>query len=372
MALLQTETGGRQAARPSPPAPMHEPWTGRLSPRAIGADNYHCFRPPGRLPNRAQWPGRTTRIGGPLDRVITSCAGSLAFFRCGLHRPAALGGVQLDELARFRIHTQSGNAAVDRHGRDDNDEAAVTAVFQPVLGPGSSVLDLDANVGCFTMLSAEMVGPSGSVVAVEPNPVNARLIEASPRANGFSRVTVIHAAAGPAPGLPVLRRTNSNGATSAPPDDVTALFNCETDGCVRADTLVPEDRRIDLIKVDVEGAEYLALSGCAGIIKRDRPAIVTGFSPSLMPGSSGISGRAYLDWLIGLGYRLRIVMPDGSLCTAGPDAMMAEHAARGTDHLDLLAEALIELLAAPKRQASPKRLGLLTRAPQQRSPGAPT
>lgn len=369
MALLQTETGERRAVEPSPSAPMHEPWTGGFSPRATEADIYHCFRLLlGRLPNREEWPGHTMRIGEPLEQVVTSYASSLEFSRRGLHRSQALGGVELAELSRFRIYTQTDDAAVGRYVRDDNYETDVTAVFRHVLRPGSNVLDLGANIGYFTMLSAELVGPTGSVIAVEPNPTNARLIEASRRANGFSQVTVIQVAAGPAPGLLVLHRAHSNGTTSAPPDEVTALFDSETVGCVRADTLVPEGRRIDLIKVDVEGAEYLALSGCSGIIERDRPAIVTEFSPSLMPGISGISGRAYLDWLIGRGYRLRIVMPDGSLRTAEPDAIMAEHAARGTDHLDLLAEPL----PAPKRQVPPKRLGLLTRMLQQRSPGAPT
>lgn len=368
VALLQTETGKR-LAEPSPPAPMHEPWTGGFSPRATEADIFHCFRLLlGRLPNREEWPGHSMRVGEPLEQVVASYAGSLEFSRRGLHRSSALGEVELAELARFRIYTQADDASVGHHVREDNYETDVSAVFRHVLRPGSNVLDLGANIGYFTMLSAELVGPTGSVIAVEPNPTNARLIEASRRANGFSQVTIIQVAAGPAPGLLVLHRAHSNGTTSAPPDDVTALLDSETVGCVRADTLVPEGRRIDLIKVDVEGAEYLALSGCTGIIARDRPAIVTEFSPSLMPGISGISGRAYLDWLIGHGYRLRIVMPDGSLRTAEPNAIMAEHAARGTDHLDLLAEPL----PVPPKPATPRRLGLLTRMLQQRNPGAPT
>lgn len=340
VAVLQNETGGTgmmtDGRRPALPA---EPWTADFPDIADETDIFGCFRLLlGRLPNREEWPGHSMRVGEPLAQIVASYVNSLEFSRRGLQDPAALGTIALAHLPLFRIYTQNDDAAVGRYVRENNYETDVSAVFRQVLRPGSHVLDLGANIGYFTMLSAALVGPTGSVVAVEPNPANARLIEASRRANGFDTVTVAQVAAGPAPGLLALHRAHSNGTTSAPPDEAAALLDAETVGCVRAETLVPRRRRIDLIKVDVEGAEYLALSGCTALIRRWRPLIVTEFSPSLMPGISGISGPAYLDWLVGLGYRLGIVMPDGSVRPATPDAIMAEHQARGTDHLDLLAE----------------------------------
>ena len=340
VAVLQNEddrTGAmRDARRPPPPA---EPWNAGFPQVADEDDIFHCFRLLlGRLPNREEWPGHSMRVGEPLDQVVASYVNSLEFSNRALQAPATLGAVTLAHLPRFRIYVQDDDAAVGRYVREDNYEADVTAVFRRVLRPGAHVLDLGANIGYFTMLSADLVGPTGSVVAVEPNPANARMIEASRRANGFGNVTVAQVAAGPAPGLLALHRAHSNGTTSAPPGEAAALLDAETVGCVRAETLVPRGRRIDLIKVDVEGAEYLALSGCARIIRRWRPTIITEFSPSLMPGISGLSGPAYLDWLQGFGYRLGIVMPDGGVRPADPAAIMAEHAARGTDHLDLLAE----------------------------------
>ena len=349
LALLQTETDDRETPTtgrlgeggPGQAMPPLEPWTAHFSPTADATDIYNCFRLLlGRLPNREEWPGHSSRAGEPLDQVVSSYAGSLEFSRRGLNRSTSLGGITLAELPGFRIYTQADDAAVGHHVAQDNYEADVTAVFRNLLRPGFNVLDLGANIGYFTMLSAALVGPSGSVIAVEPNPSNARLVEASRRANGFAHVTVVQVAAGREPGLLVLHRSHSNGTTSAISDDQAALFEAETVGCVRAETLVPAGRRIDLIKADVEGAEYLALSGCTELIRQDRPRIVTEFSPGLMHGISGIDGRSYLAWLIGLGYALSIVMPDGSPRSADADAIMAEHEARGVDHLDLLAEPL--------------------------------
>ena len=316
-----------------------QPWTGPFPDRADVRDILYCFRLLlGRLPNREEWRGHTMRVGEPLEQVVGSYVGSLEFSRRGLAGPRPLGTASLARLPDFSIFTEADDAAVGRYVRDDDYEADVTTVFRAILRPGHHVLDLGANIGYFALLSAALVGPAGSVIAVEPNPSNARLLEASRRANGFNHVTVAQVAAGLGPGLLALHRSHSNGTTSAAPDEAAALLDAETVGCVRAETLVPRGRRIDLIKVDVEGAEYLALGGCSRLIRRDRPRIVTEFSPSLMPGISGISGPDYLRWLQGLGYRLSIVEPDGSLRPAESAAIMAEHERRGTDHLDLLAE----------------------------------
>ncbi len=336
----QTLADAPEAAATAAALPA-EPWAGTFPDRAEARDIFYCFRLLlGRRPNREEWPGHASRAGEALDQVVASYVNSLEFSRRGLAEARSLGEVSLARLPGFSIYTEADDAAVGRHVRGDNYEADVTAVFRALLRPGAHVLDLGANIGYFTMLSASLVGPSGSVIAVEPNPSNARLVEASRRANGYANVTVAQVAAGTAAGLLALHRSHSNGTTSPAPDDPSALLDAETVGCVRAETLVPAGRRIDLIKVDVEGAEYLALGGCSRLIRRDRPRIVSEFSPSLMPGISGISGPAYLDWLQRLGYRLRLVQPDGSLRDAGPDAIMAEHERRGTDHLDLLAEPL--------------------------------
>ncbi len=298
-----------------------------------------CFRLLlGRDPNPEEWRGHASRAGETLHSVVASYVGSLEFSRRGLLREDEAGCPVLTALREFRIYSAPDDAAVGRYVQADAYEPEVAASFRRILRPGMGVLDIGANIGYFTMLSAALVGSAGYVLAIEPNGRNVRLLEASRRLNGFDQVTVAQLAAGAETGVLVLHRSHSNGTTSPPGAGIAALLGAETVGCARPDALVPAARRIDLIKVDVEGAEYLALSGCGGIIRRDRPRIISEFSPNLMPGISGISGPEYLAWLTGCGYTLSVITPEGGAQPATIDQVMAIQAERGIDHVDILAE----------------------------------
>ncbi len=330
------------------------PDQGPASETATPDDIRACFRLIlGREPNPEEWPGHSSRAGEPLHAVVASYVGSLEFARRGLLRDGEAVRPILTTLDDFQIYTAPDDAAVGRHVSAGSYEPEVGAVFRRILRPGMGVLDIGANIGYFTMLSAALVGPAGHVLAVEPNGRNVRLLEASRRINGFAHVTVAQAAAGPATGVLALHRSHSNGTTSQPDADVAALLMAETVACVRPDALLPRGRRIDLIKADVEGAEYLALSGCSEIIRRDRPSIISEFSPGQIPGISGVSGPEYLAWLIGCGYTLSVITPEGGLQPEGIEGVMAAHARRGTDHVDILAEPV------PRRRIGRRLLGRL-------------
>src|SRR4029077_17153226 len=126
---------------------------------------------------------------------------------------------------------------------------------------GMAVIDIGANIGYLTMLLASLVTPSGRVVAVEPNPENIKLLEASRRVNGFDQVLVIQAAAGRQTALLALNVSHSNGMTGELPGDANAIFSACPVPCFALDAILPEDRQIDLVKIDTEGAELNALIG---------------------------------------------------------------------------------------------------------------
>ncbi len=306
---------------------------------ASALDIYHCFRLIlGRAPSPPEWPGHSAQAGKPLADVVDSFIGSREFAARGLG-----GRVPADwqsaEVNGARIHASPHDQAVGAHVLQGHYEPHITRLFHRHLRPGMHVVDVGANIGYFALLAASLVGERGRVHALEPNAHNARLLHASRQANGFEHLTIHQLAAGSVAGLRVLHTAYSNGTTSAPADALTELMQATTVACLDLDTLLGAMPRLDLLKIDVEGAEHDALLGARQLLARHRPIILSEFSPPMLAGISGATGQAYLQLLLDLDYTLAVVGHAGEPTDCGRDAdrVMAAFAASGVDHIDILA-----------------------------------
>lgn len=162
-------------------------------------------------------------------------------------------------------------------------EPDVCEFFRKALKPGQVVFDVGANVGQFTLLAAKRVGASGYVHAFEPAPEEYRKLCANVSLNGFSNVLINRVAICDRLGEAVLRTAgpglgiyNSLGTPlmSSLIGDISVP--CTTLDCYVEARGVP---KVDLLKVDVEGAELGVLRGAAHLLSRsDAPVIVCEFS----------------------------------------------------------------------------------------------
>ncbi len=308
---------------------------------ATPEDIFYCFRLLlGRCPNPEEWPGHSSRAGEDIENVVSSFITSRELVERGLLTKTYRGNVELVHLPAFSLFASSDDLAVGKHvvvGRSYDPKVA--AALGRYVKPGMAVVDIGANIGYLTMLLASLVAPSGLVVAVEPNPENIKLLEASRRVNGFDHVLVIQAAAGRQTALLALNVSYSNGMTGELPSDLDAIFASHPVPCFALDAILPKDRPINLVKIDTEGAELNALIGLSETIDRDRPVIVSEFSPGALPGTSHCTGPDYLRYLIGKGYRIGVIEPDGSESIFGEDVdgVMGAYARSGIDHIDIIA-----------------------------------
>lgn len=185
-------------------------------------------------------------------------------------------------------------------------EPHLTAFIREEVRPGMTVVDVGANVGYYTMLIAHLVGSTGNVLAFEPNTENCRLNILSKEANGFNQIKLYPLALSTSNGVAYFSpMIGSNGGFL--PNDSSTLMN---PNCIVVPTMTMTDiinEAVDLIRVDVEGAEYLVLSGGKSIIEKYRPIIVTEFSMEMIPRVSGISGTDFLKWMESLGYSAAIL-----------------------------------------------------------------
>jgi FkbM family methyltransferase len=318
---------------------LYSPWAEHTK-TATYEDIFYCFRLLlGRGPNPEEWPGHSSRVGEDLENVVSSYVTSREFAERGLLNKTYRDQVELVRFPRFSLFASNDDLAVGHHVLGGTYEPGITAIFNRYLKPDMSVVDIGANIGYFTMLMASLVEPSGLVVAVEPNPENIKLLEASRRVNGFDQVLVIQAAGGRQTGLLTLNVSHSNGMTGELPGNLNAVFASRPVPCFALDALLPKDRHFNLVKIDTEGAELNALIGLSETIDRDHPVIVSEFSPGAMPGISHCSGPDYLRFLIAKGYRIAVIEKDGSESSFGDDVdgVMGAYSRSGIDHIDIIA-----------------------------------
>lgn len=132
----------------------------------------------------------------------------------------------------------------------------VAALRSGKLRPGALVFDLGAHQGVVAMMLAREVGPSGRVVAVEAIAHNVRAIEKNRALNGMPQIETVYSAVSDRPGTLTFNE-GLNGAI----DDGTGSSGRQEVEAVTIDALAGRFGTPDVVFLDIEGAECLALSG---------------------------------------------------------------------------------------------------------------
>lgn len=197
-------------------------------------------------------------------------------------------------------------------------ESHMTGWMHDVLRPGDTFVDVGANIGYYTVLAGLRVGPAGRVVAVEAHPGLAAILRRNVTINGIhGRTTVWERAAWSEPArlqfhLRVHYSANSSVAATGA-DALDRLADEEETVEVEAatvDSLLAGVDRVDVVKVDVEGAEIHAFSGLSATMDRN-PAMAVMFewSPEQVRQVGG-APEALIDLLAGHGFGFRLLEED--------------------------------------------------------------
>ncbi|MFZ0847079.1 MAG: FkbM family methyltransferase [Pseudolabrys sp.] len=184
-------------------------------------------------------------------------------------------------------------------------EQGLTAIFKRVLRPGCVVIDVGAHVGLHSLVLSRLVGEAGSVVAIEASPANAALLRRHLQWNDCRNVTVVEAAAGDKDG----QVSFSYRPNATDPGGFANSLAYENGGDVVTVSMITLDKIAenispDLVKVDVEGAEYLVIKGAETLLRRCNPLLVIAFHPESMQQLSS-SPAALVTLLSSYGYEGR-------------------------------------------------------------------
>ncbi len=199
-------------------------------------------------------------------------------------------------------------------------------LFEDTVEQGMLVVDCGAHIGMHTVVAAKRVGPEGTVIALEPDPVNLKALRVNVEANGVAdRVEIVGAAAADRPGSARLhldsnldvsmRATSSVDPRGGFPDGAResragseALRSSVEVRCVTLDDVLA-GRSVDVAKFDVEGAEVEAVAGMRDSLARaNAPTVFIECHPS----SLARAGTAPLEWI-------------ATLRESGPVELVDEH-----------------------------------------------
>lgn len=159
-----------------------------------------------------------------------------------------------------------------------------TRIFRSMLTPGMTVLDVGANIGFHTVIAAARVGATGAVIALEPEPESHAFLARNVRDNDFKNVTLCAVAAANTNGTLMLHVSDANkGKHSLVTDSKHSREFSKTVPVPvrRIDDLLTEigGSPVDVVKMDIEGAEPLALEGMPVLLASPSLILFIEFSP---------------------------------------------------------------------------------------------
>jgi FkbM family methyltransferase len=153
-------------------------------------------------------------------------------------------------------------------------------VLRRVVRPGTTVLDVGANIGFYTCLFAVAVGPAGRVFAFEPTPSTLALLRANVDRNQLRNVEIEPVALADRDGTATLHLFAADG------DPYNSLGASTAGGAAATRQALVRTRRLDdyleriapesvsAVKLDVEGAESLVVAGGRSFFARLEGAVL--------------------------------------------------------------------------------------------------
>lgn len=186
-------------------------------------------------------------------------------------------------------------------------EPETVEIFRRKLGPGKIFLDVGANEGFYSALAGRLVGPSGMVLAVEPQRQCRDLIEINLRINEVSWARVYSNAMGGEDGQVgrLFNYTSVNTGLSRIVSRYHSTVGVEEFLFVSPETILRDANldRVDLVKVDVEGFEYEVVQSLVPHIRAGQvTALLLEYHPRLLS-RRGISPMSVHNTVVAAGLR---------------------------------------------------------------------
>ncbi len=195
--------------------------------------------------------------------------------------------------------------------------------LRSVLTPGSVCLDVGAQMGYLTLAMATAANRQTIVHSFEPEDQNAARFRENISLNDLSNVTLHQTAVSTVDGVMKLYLSNDRNAGTH--STLYIESNVSTEfieiPSVRLDSFIQQESlpTVDLVKIDVEGAEVDVIEGARFVLENHRPIVIMELSDHLQQ-ARGQTCREFKQFMATLGYAPYFINEDGTLRSCPMDA----------------------------------------------------
>lgn len=317
-----------------------ELWNTTYTNKATEDDIYYCFRLIlGRNPSKEEWAGHlSSLVGKELKDVMLSYLTSTEFKARNIG-DVDIENVKLVDIFDYKMYLPINDPQVGSPLYENKIyEPHITNFFKNNVKNGDCFFDLGANIGYFTFLVSSLVGADGKVYAFEPYSENVKFLSLTKQVNNFDNIEILPMAVSNQNGLCLFDNSGSNGFIRSMNDQVSRVLGSTPVYSIKLDSFFSDIDRMDYIKIDTEGAEYLAVNGGSNSLKKFRPTIVTEFSPDALLATSNISAEEHLNsLLIDDDYQLYAFHGmDLISCNRDINSLMSIYEESGVEHIDII------------------------------------
>ncbi len=195
-------------------------------------------------------------------------------------------------------------------------EPDIQHLCKRLLGPGKTVVDIGANVGLLTRQFCRQVGKNGRVFAFEPDPMTFQYLQFNTRSFQSKELTQCAISDNHEPAFLHLNFTSGTG---------NSLLNRSHSkesvpvACISLDEFLKQrgNPAVDVVKIDVEGAELSVLRGMRQTAARlPGLKIIIEYCPVNLKGA-GVQPRQVFDELRSQSFTLQVIQPDGGVKAIG-------------------------------------------------------
>lgn len=190
----------------------------------------------------------------------------------------------------------------------------IVPYIKSTLLPGMTFIDIGANIGEISMVAAKCVGSTGCIIAFEPIDVIADELQSNITRNQLSQISVVRTGLSDSASnnVPIYASCGQGRLGDEHHNGLGSIFGVATgETPLQRITITTLDayldshppERIDMIKIDIEGAELPCLKGAERTLRKFKPTLIVEVQDTTA-NTAGYRARDILDYLTGLDYTL--------------------------------------------------------------------